>query len=202
MTVNYERVEIRSRREWREWLRTHHDRSPGVWLVTFHKSAPQRHLPYSDIVDEAIAFGWVDSQPRKLDDQRSQLLVTPRKPTSSWSKVNKQRVERLEQEGLMTEAGRRAVAAAKANGAWTALDQVEQLIEPDDLQVALLQHPGARENWDGFPRSARRAILQWISSAKRPETRNKRIAETARLAADDIRANQPRQPRGARPPSG
>lgn len=201
MTANYERVEIRSRPEWRDWLRTHHDRSSGVWLVTFHKSVPRWHVPYSEVVDEAIAFGWVDSQPRTLDDQRSQLLVTPRRPTSSWSRANKQRVERLERAGLMTEAGRRAVALAQANGAWTALDQVEQLVEPDDLQVALLRHAGARENWDGFPRSAKRAILEWIASAKKPETRGRRITETARLAADDIRANQPRQPQRRRPSS-
>lgn len=141
MSADYERLEIRSRQEWRRWLRTHHDRSPGVWLVTFHKSEPQWHVSYGDVVDEAIAFGWVDSLPRKLDDHRSQLLVTPRKPRSSWSRVNKQRVERLERAGLMTEAGRRAVAAARANGAWAALDQVEQLVEPDELRAALRQRP-------------------------------------------------------------
>lgn len=195
MSDRYERVQITSREQWRAWLIDHHRDSRGVWVVSFKKAGDAPHVPYDDIADEAIAHGWVDSQPRKLDDRRSQLLVTPRNPNSNWSRVNKQRVERLEQAGLMTDAGRAAIEAAQRNGAWTALDDVENLLEPKELRAALEGTPDARRHWDEFPRSTKRAILEWIGTARRPETRDKRVAETARLAAQNIRANQPRQPK-------
>ena len=103
MSDSYEQVTVRSRAEWRAWLAEHHRSAPGVWLVTFKKRRGQSHLPYDDIVEEALADGWVDSQPRKLDDARSQLLVTPRKPTSNWSAANKRRIERLTRAGLMAQ---------------------------------------------------------------------------------------------------
>jgi uncharacterized protein YdeI (YjbR/CyaY-like superfamily) len=195
MSERYEQVQVESREQWRDWLAEHHERSPGVWLVTFKKHTGERHVPYADIVEEALAFGWVDSQPRKLDDARSQLLVTPRKPASNWSRPNKQRVQRLLDAGLMAPAGLAAVEAAKADGSWSALDAVEDLHEPDDLRAALDRDADARRHWDGFPRSTRRGILEWIANAKRPDTRAKRIEETAELAAQGIRANQWRQPK-------
>jgi uncharacterized protein YdeI (YjbR/CyaY-like superfamily) len=188
----YEKVEVTSRAQWREWLGANRHSSPGVWVVTYKKAEGDRHVPYDDIAEEAIAHGWVDSKARRVDDRRRQLLVTPRRPTSGWSRINKQRVEWLEATGLMTDAGRRAIAVAKANGAWSALDDVENLVEPDELRSALDADADARRYWDAFPRSAKRAILAWIGSAKKPETRERRIAETARLAAQNIRANQPR----------
>ncbi len=195
MSDAYEQVEITSRDGWRAWLSAHHQASPGVWGVIWKKTSGGPYVPYDDVVDEAIAFGWVDSLVRKLDDRRSQLLLTPRKPKSSWSRVNKDRVARLIAAGTMTEAGLAAVEIAKANGAWTALDAVEQLIEPDDLRAALDADPSARRHWDAFPRSTRRGILEWIGTAKKPETRARRVGETARLAADNVRANQYR-PKG------
>ena len=135
----------------------------------------------------------LDSRGRKLDAARSQLLVTPRKPRSNWSRANKQRVARLLAAGVMAPAGCAAVEVAVANGAWTALDAVEDLVEPDDLCVALDGRPAARPAWDGFPRSARRGILEWIGKAKRAETRARRVEETARLAGQGIRANLWRQ---------
>lgn len=110
--------------------------------------------------------------------------------------MNEERVKRLRKSGLMTDAGEAAIAVAKENGAWSALDDVENLVEPDELSAALDSDPAARRHWGEFPRSAKRAILEWISTAKRPETREKRIAETAKKAAQNIRANQPRQPKG------
>lgn len=163
-------------------------------MVTYKTGSSKPHVSYDDIADEAIAHGWVDSQPRKLDAERSQLHVTPRKPKSTWSRVNKQRVSRLEDAGLMTEAGRAAVALAKDSGAWSALDDVENLVEPVGLRTQLDANADARRYSDAFPRSTKRAILEWIGTAKTDATRDKRIDETARLAASDIRANQPRQP--------
>jgi uncharacterized protein YdeI (YjbR/CyaY-like superfamily) len=193
----YEQLTVESREGWRAWLGEHHASAPGVWLVIFKKGGGRPHVAYDDIVEEALAHGWVDSRPRKLDDERSQLLVTPRKPKSNWSRVNKERVERLTAAGAMTPAGRAAVETAKRNGAWTALDAVETLQEPDDLVAALDAIPDARRFWDAFPRSTKRGILEWIANAKQAETREGRIAETARLAAENIRANQWRQPKGA-----
>ncbi len=194
MSIAYERVEVRSRGEWRAWLERHQASSPGVWLVTW-KRGYDGHLRYDDVVEEALAHGWVDSQPRKLDERRSQLLVTPRRPASGWSRRNKERVERLVAEGRMTPAGIAAVEAARADGAWTALDAVEDLVEPADLGEALDRSPRARGHCDAFPRSAKRAILEWIGQAKAADTRARRVEETARLAAENVRANQWRQPK-------
>jgi len=192
----YEQVAVTSRSQWRAWLKKHHSSSPGVWAITFKKDSGGPHVPYDDVAEEALAFGWIDSKGRKLDEDRWQLLVTPRKPKSSWSRVNKGRVERLLEDGVMTQAGLEAVEVAKANGAWSALDDVENLTEPDDLRAALDANKRARHYWDAFPRSVKRGILEWIGNAKTEPTRTKRVAETARLAAQDIRANQWRQPKG------
>ncbi len=197
MSDRYEQVEVRSRGEWRAWLEAHHADSPGVWCVTHKKAPGAPHVAYDDVAEEALAFGWVDSKPRKLDAARSMLLITPRKPASAWSKVNKERVERLTAAGLMAPAGLAVVEAAKASGTWTALDDVEALVEPDDLRAALDADPDARRHWDAFPRSARRGILEWIGTARTAPTREKRVAETARLAAQDVRANQWPRPEAA-----
>jgi len=116
--------------------------------------------------------------------------MSPRKTKSGWARTNKERVARLEAEGLMTPAGRRVIEAAKANGSWSLLDDVENLVVPEDLATAFDAHPGSREHFDAFPRSARRNILEWIVMARRPQTRANRIAETAELAAKGERANQ------------
>ncbi len=196
MSDAYAQVAVDSRDAWRAWLAEQHAGSPGVWLVTWKKGSGGPHVPYGDVVEEALCFGWVDSLPRKLDAERSQLLVTPRKRGSRWSKANKERVERLVAAGRMAPAGLAAVAAAKADGTWTALDAVEALVEPGDLRAALDAEPEARRRWDGFPPSARRGILEWVLAAKRPETRARRVRETAEQAARGVRANQWRQPGG------
>ena len=200
MSEHYPQIGITSREQWRAWLAEHHQTAPGVWVVTYKKSSGRLHVSYDDIVDEAIAHGWVDSRPASLDAERSRILVTPRQPTSNWSRVNKQRVARLTAAGRMTPAGQAAVDRANDNGTWTALDAVEDLQEPDDLRAALNRDPDARRFWDDFPRSTRRAILEWIANAKRPATRERRITETATLAAKDIRANQWRQPKKRQTP--
>lgn len=151
---------------------------PWIWRVRHKQGSGHQHLTYDDVVDEALCFGWVDSRPRSLDDERSQLLLTPRKATSRWSAVNKGRVERLIREGRMESAGLAVVQEAKRSGTWDALNAVEQLAEPADLAQALDGEPAAREQWDSFPRSTKRAILEWITTAKAPETRRRRIDQT------------------------
>ena len=195
MSDSYPRVEVTSRAEWRAWLAANHESSTGIWLVTHKKSEGERYGPYDAVAEEAIAFGWIDGSRRGIDERRTELLITPRRPKSGWSRVNKRRVEELEASGLMTDAGRAVIERAKGNGSWSALDDVENLVEPDDLRAALDGLPPAREHWNAFPRSAKRAILEWVGSAKRPETRERRVTETTRLAAENVRANQPSQPK-------
>ena len=195
MSGAYPEMTFESLEQWRSWLSENHATSRGVWVTTHKKASGKPYLAVDDLIDEALAHGWVDSRPRTVDDQRSQRLVTPRRPTSNWSRVNRHRVERLLAVGRMTPAGLAAVDAAKRTGTWTALDAVEDLHEPRDLREALDGTPGARRNWDAFPRSTKRAILEWIGNARTPATRVKRITETATKAAENLRANQWRQPK-------
>jgi uncharacterized protein YdeI (YjbR/CyaY-like superfamily) len=186
----FERIEIDSRAALRAWLETHHVQAQSIWLVSFKKGKGP-YVPYDDIVEEALCFGWIDSRTARLDEARSMLLLSPRKPKSNWSKLNKLRVEKLAEVGLMAPAGLAMVELAKATGTWDALNDVDALVEPADLQAALDATPGARENWDQFPRSARRGILEWIGAAKRYVTRQARVEQTARLASQGIKANFP-----------
>lgn len=185
-----ETVHPLTRAEWRGWLQKNHARSAGVWVITFKKSTGQPRVEYDEAVEEALCFGWVDSKPRKLDDTRSMLYFSPRKPGSGWSAPNKQRVERMIATGQMQPAGMAKIEAAKVDGSWSALDAVEQLVVPDDLAAALAALPDASRYFDAFPRSVKRGILEWIQNAKTSATRQKRIAETARLANTNERANQ------------
>jgi uncharacterized protein YdeI (YjbR/CyaY-like superfamily) len=139
-------------------------------------------------VEEALCFGWIDSTVNTLDDERGLQLMTRRKAKSTWTRLNRQRVAQMEAAGLMTDAGRRAVAIAKENGWWTILDPVEDLIEPDDLRDALDAEPAARANWDGFPPTARKAMLWWVVSAVKPETKSQRVATIVENAARGERA--------------
>ncbi len=183
----------RDRQDWRHWLEQHHATEPGVWLVYYKQSTGQPHVAYADAVEEALCFGWVDSRPNFLDDERYQQLFSPRNPKSPWSKINKQRVEKLIEQGLMTEAGLKVIEAAKQNGAWNVYDAIEEITVPPDLEEALAANPTAAGYFDAFPPSSKKNILWWIQSAKKPETRAKRVAETVRLAETNIKANHYRQ---------
>lgn len=132
--------------------------------------------PYPEVVEEAICFGWIDSTVNILDVDRGLQLVTPRKPKSTWTRLNRRRVADMEAGGLMTDAGRRAVDVARENGWWTIYDPVEDLVEPDDLAAMLDADAVARASWDGFPPSARKAMLWWVISAMKDDTRARRIA--------------------------
>ncbi len=185
-----ERVQPGSVAEWRAWLAEHHTRRAGARLVTWRAGSAGPKITYDESVEQALCLGWVDSRPRALDAERTMLWFAPRKARSGWSRPNKQRIEGLLAAGLMEPAGLALVEAAKAGGFWTLLDDVEDLIVPDDRTVALDAVPPARKHREAFPRSARRGILEWIVQAKRPDTRAKRVAETAKKAAVNERANQ------------
>jgi uncharacterized protein YdeI (YjbR/CyaY-like superfamily) len=190
----YPLVTVDSRAGWRAWLEANHDTAPGAWAVTWKRDSGGPYVPAAAICEECLRVGWIDSLPRALDGARTRLLVTPRRPGSNWSRLNRTRVERMLAEDDMHPAGLAAVARARADGTWTALDAGEDLLEPADLRAALDADPAARREWDGFPPSVRRGILEWIASAKRDDTRARRVTETATLAARGIRANQWRRP--------
>ena len=175
---------------WRTWLEQHHADGRGVWLVSDRQATGKRSMAYDEAVEIALCFGWIDSKPRALDDGRSMLWFSPRRKGSAWSRKNKERVERLVADGRMHAAGLARVAEAQADGSWSHLDAVERLEVPPDLQAAFLAQPPAATCFAAFPRSTKRAILEWIGNAKTAETRAKRVHETARLAAQNIRANQ------------
>lgn len=179
-----------SRANWRTWLEREHRRREGVWLISYKKATGKPALTYDEAVEEALCFGWVDSTAQKLDDERKMLYFAPRKPRSGWSRPNKTRIARLTAAGLMAPDGLAKVEAAKADGSWSALDDVENLVVPDDLAAAFVQHPQSAAQWEAFPRSAKRGILEWIANAKRDDTRARRVEETARLAQHGERANQ------------
>ncbi len=164
-----------SRIQWRAWLTANHDVAPGVWLCSWKSSTGRPTCPYPEVVEEALCFGWIDSTVNVLDDERGLQLVTPRKAKSTWTRLNRRRVEDMEAAGLMTDAGRRVVDVAKANGWWTIYDPVEALEEPDDLTAALDSDQRARASWDHFPPSARKQMLWWVISAVKPETRAQRV---------------------------
>jgi uncharacterized protein YdeI (YjbR/CyaY-like superfamily) len=185
-----ERVQPDSVAQWRAWLAEHHARREGVWLVTWRAGSAGPKISYDESVEQALCFGWVDSKGKALDSERTMLWFAPRKARSGWSRPNKRRVERLLAAGLMAAPGLAVVEAAKADGSWTLLDAVEDLVVPDDLAAAFDSAPPAREHWDAFPRSVKRSILEWIVLAKRPETRARRVAETAGKAARNERANE------------
>lgn len=178
------------RASWRAWLIANHETSAGAYLVSWRRSTGKPAVPYDEAVEEALCVGWVDATARALDAERTMLWFTARRPRSGWSRPNKERVASLIDAGLMLPAGLAAVDEAKRRGTWSLLDEVEDLVVPDDLAAAFAQHPPAREHWDAFSRSARRGILEWIVQARRPGTRAARIAETATLAARNEKANQ------------
>ena len=183
----------KSRAEWRKWLVKNHLDAKNIYLVVFKKSSPSYALTVDEAIDEALCFGWIDSTPGKRDEESFYLLFAHRNPKSKWSAVNKRKIEKLMKAGLMQAEGMRMVNLAKETGTWTALDDVEKGVIPDDLAKAFYTNKAAIEYWEKFPPSVKRGILEWISDAKKPETRKKRIDETVACAALNIRANYPSQ---------
>jgi uncharacterized protein YdeI (YjbR/CyaY-like superfamily) len=190
-------VHPKTRLEWRAWLSKHHASEAGVWLISYKKATGKLRIEYAEAVEEALCFGWIDSKPNKLDEERSLLWFAPRKAATGWSRLNKERVERLVAAGLMAAAGLAKIQLAKKDGSWAALDAVEALEVPADLRLALSIYSAASENFAAFPRSVKRGILEWIQNARRPETRAARVAETAKRASENQRANQWRKNRTA-----
>ncbi|MBC6994769.1 YdeI/OmpD-associated family protein [Neolewinella lacunae] len=179
-----------SRAAWRAWLQAHHATASSVWLLYYRKTSAVPSLSWSEAVDEALCFGWIDSKTQKLDEERFRQFFCPRKPRSVWSKINKDKIVRLGQEGLMTPAGYAVIERARQDGSWTILDEVEALIIPPDLEAEFGKWPRAQGYFRGLSRTDQRNILQWLVLAKRPETRKKRITEIAELAHQQQKPKQ------------
>jgi uncharacterized protein YdeI (YjbR/CyaY-like superfamily) len=167
-----------SRAYWREWLASTSDRQEGLWIVYRKKSSSLDGPVYEDLVEEALCFGWIDSRVRRVDDDRLMQWFSPRRVGGLWSAVNKERIEQLVAAGRMAEIGQAAIDRAKADGSWSQLDEVDALIVPPDLQMALDVAPEALTAYQGLGDSVKKQYLWWIHSAKRPATRANRIEET------------------------
>lgn len=178
-----------NREAWRQWLAEHHALIDGVWLARWTKARGRVTLDYDAIVEEALCFGWIDGLVHTLPDGRHAQLVTPRRAGSGWSRSNKDRVERLIADGRMAAAGIAVIEAAKADGSWSMQDAAEALIEPAELAAGLDAVPAARSHWNAFPRSPKRALIWWVMSAKRPQTRARRVETIVNEAAEGRRAN-------------
>lgn len=181
-------IEAATPGEWRAWLAANAATEQAVWLIMYSRGSGVPSLSHMDAVADALCFGWIDSKSIKRDEQSRYQRFSPRNPKSNWSKINKELVERLTADGRMTPAGQAMIDEAKRTGTWDALTDAQNGVVPDDLQAALDANPEASRHFAAFPPSARRTILEWVTTAKRPETRQKRIATTVEQAAQNIRA--------------
>lgn len=191
-TIKMQQYEIEifyptSQKAWRKWLEKNHISKQAVWLVFYNKKSALQSITWSDAVDVALCFGWIDSKKVKIDEECSHQFFSKRKAKSTWSKINKGKVEKLIEQDLMTEAGLASIAIAKQNGSWTILDEVEELIIPRDLQAALALNAKAKDYFLGLSKSVRKIILSWLVFAKTTETRQKRITEIVERAAQHLK---------------
>lgn len=176
----------KSSKEWRQWLEENHVSEQSVWLVFYAKSSEKPTITWSEAVDEALCFGWIDSKKIKIDAETAHQFFSKRKDKSTWSKINKVKVQNLKELGLMTEAGLKSIEIAKQNGSWTILDEVEDLIIPKDLVKAFKKHKGSKDYFLGLSKSKKKILLSWIVLAKLPQTRQNRIDEIAESAGQNL----------------
>lgn len=177
----------KSQTEWRNWLQENHLTKQAVWLVYYKKKSKIESLTWSEAVDVALCFGWIDSKRISIDQDTSHQFFSKRKPKSTWSTINKNKVEKLIEQGLMTEAGFKSIETAKQNGSWTMLDDVEELLIPHDLEAEFIKKPAAKDFFMGLSKSSKKIILYWLVSARTSETRQKRIAEIIDSAENNLK---------------
>jgi uncharacterized protein YdeI (YjbR/CyaY-like superfamily) len=183
MSTGPEVVEVATREQWREWLQAHAATAAEAWLVIPHARSGRAGIGHREALEEALCFGWIDSLARRHDDSSWRQRFSPRRPGAAWSKVNRELVEQLIAQGRMTPAGQAAVDLARRTGTWSVLADAQDGVVPDDLRAALDAEPGAAEGFAALSPSVRRAALESIARAVRPETRRKRVAAAVAQAA-------------------
>ena len=182
---------FKNRNEWRSWLKKNHDKESEIWLIFYKVKINKKSIKYDGAVEEALCYGWIDSIVRRIDDQMHMQKYTPRKDRSNWSNKNKLRVEKLIKDGSMTEYGLRKIETAKLNGSWNILDSVDIRIEtPEDLRNALELNHEAKNKYKKLAPSRKKQFLYWIVSARRIETRTKRINSTIQLILENKRPGE------------
>ena len=175
--------------EWREWLHENHESHPqGIYLIFFKLEMEVATMRWEEAVRVALCYGWIDSTVKSLGEGKRQQYFCPRKPKSVWSAINKSHLKELEKLGLLHKSGKKSIALAKKNGSWEALDAVEKLQIPEDLQKAFDTNLIAFENYQNFTRSNRKSYLYWLNQAKREDTRNKRISEIIAFCEKNIKS--------------
>ncbi len=190
MEEKEEKLYLKNREEWRDWLQKNHLEAQSVWVVYYKKNSKKSSISYDEAVEEALCFGWIDSKAKPIDEEKYMQFFSKRKPKSVWSKLNKERIEKLQKENLIMPAGWKVIEIAKENGNWNILDEAEAWIIPDDLEEAFSNFPDAKEYFLGLSKSDKRNILQWLVLARRPETRQNRINEIVELAAQKLKPKQ------------
>ena len=178
------------KKDWRRWLELNHTKKEAVWLIFYKKKSPDHNLGWSESVDEALCFGWIDSTKRTIDSDKYKQYFSKRKAKSNWSKINKDKVKTLIDQGLMEEEGYKSIEIAKENGSWTILDGVEALIIPEDLTEEFVNYKGSIEYFANLSKSEKKILLHWVVSAKRKETRQKRISEIVENASNNLKPKQ------------
>ena len=178
------------KKDWRKWLELNHKKKDAVWLIFYKKKSPNYNLSWSESVDEALCFGWIDSLKKTIDSEKYKQYFSKRKAKSNWSKINKDKVKTLIEQGLMQEEGYKSIEIAKENGSWTFLDEVEALVIPADLKRAFENYKGSRAYYDSLNKSVKKSLLYWVLSAKRKETRQKRISVIAENASKNLKPKQ------------
>jgi len=178
-----EKFYAKNRLEWHQWLKKHYNSSLGVWLIYYKKNTGKPRVEYEEAVEEALKYGWIDSKTKFLDEKRYMQVFTPRKPGSAWSKSNKERINKLIKNGQMKPAGLEKINTAKKDGSWTILNDIEDLIIPEDLKNTLKQNTVAYKNFEAFTDSTKKQVLYWITHTKMKDTRLRRIQKTVELAA-------------------
>ena len=181
-TDNFDKVEITSVEEFRNWLIENHNQDNGVWLVTFKKCEATKYVSREEVLDELLCFGWIDGTRRKLDEKRTMQLITKRR-VQHWSKTYKERVSKLIEQEKMHEAGLKSISISKSNGLWNFMDDVDNLIIPEDLQNELLRKKEALEFFNSINPSSKRFVLRWVKLAKTEKTRKNRIQKLVELSS-------------------
>lgn len=179
-----------SQADWRNWLEKNHMSKQSIWLIYFKSSTKIPSLSWSEAVDQALCFGWIDSTKKTIDEERYMQYFSRRKPKSNWSKINKEKIEQLILSKQMAKAGFDSIKIAKQNGSWTILDEVEALVVPSDLKEALEHQKGSVEYFESLSKSSKKILLHWVLSAKRIETRQKRINTIADNACKKMKPKQ------------